>query len=344
MAEWVEEQGGTATLAADGEILAIDLARSWIGEIDLWRLEGLQRLERLDLAQTHIADPALAVLSKLPALRELSLFFCEHVTDAGAAQIRHARGLERLNVRGTKISDSGVKFLAELAHLRDLDIGITEISDSSIESMERMARLESLAIGGNRIGEVGISGLRALKRLRHLDVSGAQVTDSGIWAVTVTDLNLDEIGALAGLESLNLAAPSPEYVDAVSSGVPRLRGAIRVSDFGAERLARIASLRRLDVSRSQLTRAGLERLWALEHLEELVLSHSRSIDDSAGTALLAMRTLARLDVSFTQFGDAGLRSLTAHPSLLQIVAAGSSVGDEAAREFEASRGGRRVIR
>ena len=55
--------------------------------------------------------------------------------------------------------------------------------------------------------------------------------------MTVTDLNLDEIASLKNLESLNLAAPSNEYVMAISTGVPRLRGAIRVTDFGGEAMA-----------------------------------------------------------------------------------------------------------
>ena len=225
IAEWVRLHGGTVTSDAAGSILGVDLRRSWINDIDLERLKGLDRLESLALAQTHVTDSALAILATLPSLRELDLFFCEHITDSGASQIRRAPGLERLNVRGTKISDSGVKFLTELEHLRTLDIGISEIGDPSIELLEAMPHLEALAIGGNRIGEAGIASLKALKRLRHLDLSGAQVTDSGIWTVTVTDLNLDEIGALTGLESLDLGAPSPDYVEAISSGgAPAQRG------------------------------------------------------------------------------------------------------------------------
>lgn len=344
IADWVQLQGGTVTSDESGGILGIDLSRSWISDIDLERIEGLQRLESLALAETHVTDSALGVLATLPALRELDLFFCEHITDAGASQIRFARGLERLNIRGTKISDSGVKFLIELEHLRTLDIGITEIGDPSIELMEDLPGLESLAIGGNRIGEEGIASLKALKRLRHLDLAGAQVTDSGIWAVTVTDLNLDEIGALSDLESLDIGAPSPEYVEAVSSGVPRLRGAIRVTDFGASQLGKLAALRRLDVSRSELTAEGLEKLAGLHELEELILSHVQSIDDAAGPALAALPALKTLDVSFSQFGDAGLNALVRHPKLMRIVVAGAPVSDRAIAEFKKAKPGRSAIR
>lgn len=343
-ADWIVGFGGRAERATDGAIESVDLTRSWIGDIDLRGLAGLDKLERLVLAQTHVTDSALAELGSLTALRELDLFFCEHVTDAGASALRSATKLERLNVRGTKISDSGVKFLSELKHLRWLDIGITEISDASIELLSALPDLEFLAIGGNRIGEAGISSLRSLGRLKHLDLSGAQETDSGIWAVTITDLNLDEIGGLQGLESLNLAAPSPEYVDAVSSGVPRLRGAIRVTDFGASQIARLENLSRLNVSRSLVTVEGIRVLSALARLEDLDLSHARSVDDLAGEALAGFPKLRAVNVSYTQFGDRGLAALGSHSSLKRVIAAGTRISDEAVAKFVAARPGRDVVR
>lgn len=342
--ELVESQGGSVERNPQGEIRSIDLSRSWINDSDLTRIAGLASLERLAIAQTHITDSSLAVVETLPALKELDLFFCEHITDSGASRLRGAPNLERLNVRGTKISDSGIQFLTELGQLRSLDVGITEISDATIELLEALPQLESLAIGGNQVAEAGVARLRSLKGLRHLDLSGAQVTDSGIWAVKVTDLNLDEIGDLSGLESLVLAAPSPEYVDSVSSGVPRLRGAIIVSDFGASHLAKLANLRRLNVARSALTAAGIERLRPLTRLEELVLAHAKSIDDSAGPALAKLSALRILDVSYTDFGDAGLGALRDHPSLVRVIAVGTPLGGDAATDFESAGPGRRVLR
>lgn len=340
---WVERQGGSLRRGADGEIVAVDLRRSWIGDLDLQRLAGLARLRSLLLGQTHISDRALAVVAALPALRELDLFFCEHITDAGAARLRSAAKLERLNVRGTKIGESGVKFLTELQNLRSLDLGISEIGDPSIELLEALPRLETLALGGNRLSEAGIAGLRALKRLRELDLSGAQVTDSGIWVAQITDLNLKEIGALASLESLNLAAPSEEYVNAVSSGVPRLRGAIRISDFGVGELARLASLRRLNLARSKVTAAGLGRLRSLARLEELSLADCSGIGAGAGAALAEFPALRLLDVSGTAFDDAELAALRGHPALRRLIAAGTGVSAEGVAGFLAARPGRDAI-
>ncbi len=340
---WIGDLGGTVVRGEEGAIKEIDFSRSWISDLDLARLAGIDTLQRLVLSQTHVTDSALEVVGSLPALRELDLFFCEHITDSGASILRKATGIERLNVRGTKISDSGVKFLTELQRLRWLDIGITEVSDASVELLEAVPALEYLAIGGNRVSDVGIASLRSLKRLRHLDLSGAQETDSGIWAATVTDLNLDQIGDLEGLESLNLAAPSKEYVDAVSSGVPRLRGAIRVTDFGAGQLARLANLQWLNLTRSMLTATGIRNLRSLAHLEYLNLSHGEGIDDTAGPALGELRSLRSVNVSYTQFGDEALLALRDHPSLQRVVAAGTRITDNGVSMFIAGRPGRDVI-
>ena len=344
IAAWVTGMGGTLEQDSSGDLRSIDLSRSWVTESDLRRLEEGTTLTSLKLAQTHIGDSALELVASLPDLRELDLFFCEHITDAGASLLRGATRLERLNLRGTKISDSGVKFLTELQTLEVLDVGITEISDASVGLLETLPNLRSLAIGGNKIGESGIARLRSLRQLRHLDLSGAQVTDSGIWAVTVTDLNLDEIAGLKNLESLNLAAPSQEYVMAISTGVPRLRGAIRVTDFGATQLAGLTKLTRLNLSRSSLTSEGIRNLRSLDELEELVLSHVSSLDDDVGTVLANLPSLQVLDVSFTAFGDAGVRALKGHPTLRRLIAVGTAVSQAAAAEFVAANPSRDVIR
>ena len=341
---WVLDMGGAVERDSAGDLRGIDLSRSWITDADLRRLAGARNLVSLKLAQTHISDSALEIVASLPALRELDLFFCEHITDAGAALLRGASRLERLSVRGSKISDSGVKFLTELRNLEVLDVGITEISDTSVGLLEALPNLRSLAIGGNKIGEPGIASLRSLRELRHLDLSGAQVTDSGIWAVTVTDLNLDEIAALRGLESLNLAAPSQEYVMSISTGVPRLRGAIRVTDLGAKQLASLTKLRKLNLSRSSLTSEGIQNLLGLDDLEELVLSHVSSLDDMSGAALAHLQSLRILDVSFTSFGDAGVAALREHPRLERLVAVGTGVSEATAAEFTAANPSRDVIR
>lgn len=341
---WVLGAGGAVERNSAGELQAINLSRSWVTDSDLQRLGGAASLVSLKLAQTHVSDSVLEVVASLPALRELDLFFCEHITDAGASLLRQASRLERLNLRGTKISDSGVKFLTELKTLEALDIGITEVSDASVGLLEALPNLKTLAIGGNKIGEAGIASLRSLRQLQHLDLSGAQVTDSGIWAVTVTDLNLDEIASLQRLESLNLAAPSPEYVQAISTGVPRLRGAIRITDFGARQLAALSKLRKLNLSRSSLTAEGVQNLQGLDDLEELILSHVRSLDDSAGKALASLPALQVVDVSFTAFGDGGVAALREHSGLRRLIAVGTAVTEAAAAEFTAANPSRDVIR
>ena len=341
---WVLSMGGAVERNSASELHSIDLGRSWVTDADLRKLEGSASLASLKLAQTDVSDTMLEIVASLPSLRELDLFFCEDITDAGASLLRRASRLERLNLRGTKISDSGVKFLTEIKTLEVLDIGITEISDASVGLLETLPNLTTLAIGGNKIGESGIASLRSLRQLEHLDLSGAQVTDSGIWAVTVTDLNLDEIAGLQRLESLNLAAPSPEYVEAISTGVPRLRGAIRITDFGAKQLAALSKLRKLNLSRSMLTAEGIENLAALENLEELVLSHVSSLDDSAGRALASLPSLQVVDVSFTAFGPSGAAALREHPKLQRLIAVGTAVTEAAAAEFTAANPSRDVIR
>ena len=322
---WVAAEGGSVTKNSAGHITEINLRASWITDIDVRKLETLEHLERLDLSQTHISDIALESVAKLPRLKQLDLFFCEHITGAGAARLRGVATLERLNVRGTKISDSGVEFISTLSNLRALDLGITQITDPSLEHLERLEKLEELSIGGDRISEAGLAYLQSLPNLRRLDLSGSQVTDSGIWGVALTDINIGLIASLSGLEHLNLAAADQQYVANIGDGVPRIRNRIHITDLGLAKLQALTELRFLNLTRSDVSAAGLREIASLPALEELILSHSKRVDDEAASVFAEMESLTALDLSGTGITDDGLQELSQSRTLRRLVVTDTSV-------------------
>ena len=103
-AEWIESVGGTYSNNAAGEILAVDLSSSWLTDADLGRLADLEALEHIDLSYTKITDLALERLAPLENVKSLDLYYAEYVTDAGVAHLTPWRNIERLNLRGTKVS------------------------------------------------------------------------------------------------------------------------------------------------------------------------------------------------------------------------------------------------
>jgi hypothetical protein len=65
----------------------------WIKDDDLSVLCSLKKVETLDLSGSSITDRGLAYLKELPALREVNLFECSHVTPNGIAQLKLGKNL-----------------------------------------------------------------------------------------------------------------------------------------------------------------------------------------------------------------------------------------------------------
>ena len=336
--DWITGQGGSVERDSGGEVIGVNLRSRWVTDGDLEMLvAAFPDLENLDLSHTHVTDLGLGSIAKLSKLKALNLYFAEHVTESGVARLGELRSLERLNLRGARMSDSGMEFMSHLRNLRELDVGMTQITDTSLEHLEGLPHLEKLALGGNRIGQSGLIFLQFLPSLKHLDLSGAQITDSGVWSVTLTDLNMNRIAALKGLEVLNLAAADNGYVASIGDGVPRLRNRIHITDLGLSELRTLTRLRSLDLSRSEVSAKGIGELGALPNLQELVLAYCEKVDNAAALTLLDMKSLRSLDLTHTKLADDGLAVLEKHAGLKNLYVTGTAVTPASVAHFRQNR-------
>ena len=78
---------------------------------------------------------------------------------------------------------------------------------SGLEHLASLAQLEELNLGGNKISGASLHVLKLLPRLRKLSFYGIQRRNAGwCWAPVVTDLELETISLLSGLEDLNIGS------------------------------------------------------------------------------------------------------------------------------------------
>src|SRR5207237_9004122 len=235
----------------------------------------------------------------LDQLDELNLSSAEFITDAAFAFLRGHRQLRTLNLRGTDVTRTSLSDVAEPPQLQSLDISFTQISDVGLEHLASLARLEALNLGGNKISGVGLHVLKLLPMLKKLSFYGIQRRNAGwCWAPVVTDLELETISLLSGLEELNigfgvaLGAPRPDDLGPADSEAEcRIAGGTRVTDLGLATLASLKKLRRLDVSGSSITANGVKTLAAFHDLRRLSLWNIKGLDDAAAAPL---DTLANL--------------------------------------------------
>lgn len=337
----IEAQGGEIVRDQSGHVVEVSLARSWATDADIEWIAAVKSIKRLDLSLTYISDRGIERLKGLDQLQDLNLFAAEFITDAALAFLRGNRQLKTLNLRGTDVTDTSLAYIAELPHLTALDISFTQITDVGLEHLASLAQLEELNLGGNKISGVGLHVLKLLPRLRKLSFYGVQRRNAGwCWAPVVTDLELDTISMLGGLEDLNIgfgvALGTPRPADrgpADGEAECRIAGGTRVTDLGLAKLAKLKKLRQLDLSGSSITAGGLQSLANLPDLRRLSLWNVRSIDDSAASVLGALGNLTSLDLSNTSVGDHTLARLAKLSNLRRLYVSETEVTTQGLMAF-----------
>ncbi len=336
--EAIQAAGGDITRDASGRIVAVSLARTWANDSLVERIAQIKTVRRLDLSFTYVTDRGMEQIRNLPVLEELILETAEFITDASMAHLRGSKTLRTLVLRGTDITDVGMPYIGEMTALRKLDLSQTMLGDGGLESLPTLTQLEEIDFGGSRITGINLPMLKLLPKLRKLGISGIQRRNGGsCWTATITDLDLDAVAVLSGLEELNLGAGvglSREGAPKGGGNNCRATGAVQITSLGVAKLAKLKNLKRLDLSGARLSAAGLDALKQLPKLERLSLWYARGIDDSAAPVLAGLKSLAHLDLSDTPVTAATLEQLKTLPNLRALYLTDTKVAPEAASEFK----------
>ncbi|RPI55460.1 MAG: hypothetical protein EHM55_07795 [Acidobacteria bacterium] len=339
--ERLEQRGGWVVRDKDGTIVEASLERTWATDNDIDFIVELKTLKKLDLSFTYVTDKGIRKLQALQQLEDLTLDTAEFLTDASMAHLRANRALRRLVVRGVDITDAGMPYVGEMTGLRYLDISYTMLGDVGLEHLPNLSELEHLKIGATLITGLNLNFLKLLPKLKTLSLKGVQRRNAGAcWTPNVTDLDLETISLLSGLEELDLGVGIKLGMGgqpaAPGGGNCRLTGGLQISDLGVAKLARLKNLKRLDISGARLSPEGVQILQALP-LERLSLWACESLDDAVADVLAGMPTLGHLDLSYTQIGDQGLKRLSKLPNLKQLYLTETRVTPEAVETFRKER-------
>lgn len=196
-------QASLSGLASFKHCRSITLPRLGIADDHLRHLEGLTRLEWLDLEwNPAVTDDGLVHLRGLTSLRELHLQY----TSVSGAGLRHLQGLTRLTyltLAGTRVQDGDLAALtafpflsilvldelpiadADLVHLKALPLtqlwlNQTRITDTGLVEVGQMPRLECLLLADTSITDAGLQHLSRLSNLDYLNLDNTAVTDAGL--------------------------------------------------------------------------------------------------------------------------------------------------------------------
>ncbi|HZN40446.1 MAG TPA: hypothetical protein VFD82_16695 [Planctomycetota bacterium] len=321
----------------------------------LQALEGLPRLEHLDLTYSGVESPAIERLARLPSLRSLVLSSCMNFHGHSLAAVASSPGLRRLELRAcTTLSAVDVMHLVKLKELRHLDlrdcqgrfrgqreflpgpggeappepmaedgIGITDDVVAAIAAMP----LETLLLGGSESLTDAIGGpIAKMTTLRCLDVSNLPSV-TGVLLAKIPDgleaLALDQNPQFDGEALLRL----PPLASLRELGLSGIAGLDRATLEALLANKQLTSLRLgghatwgkggAPAKKSALRSADLAALATQKQLRSLEL-HASMVDEKAMIIVAALPQLTDLDISRVNLAAHDIAPLAACASLRSL--------------------------
>jgi Leucine-rich repeat (LRR) protein len=249
------------------------------------------------------SDECMPHIAHLTGLRSLSLGQTA-VTDRGIRYIRNLKSLECLYLP-PRVTDRGMAYVAELTALKRLYIGYVvggQVTDAGVRHLSKLTSLEELGLTGQRMSDAGLVHLRGLPRLEYLFLRGTNFTDRGC-------IHLKDIPSLRILSFHEGVARITDAGLIHISEIPKLEslclhGMHNVTDDGLAHLTKMRSLKKLEISSSQVTDRGLSYLKQIKTLERIDLPQRNQRITDIGLAHLAeLPNLRHLEVSRSHYVD-----------------------------------------
>ena len=241
-------------------------------------------------------------IAHLTGLKSLALAI-RGVSHMEMESIKALGSLEYLHVPES-LTDTGLAYVAELPSLKGLyfEGKDSRVTDAGLQYLSKLKSIEELYLKGERMGDAGLAYLRDLPRLKYLCLYGSRFTDKGMVHVKemtslrilsfhedlcrITDAGLEDISQMPNLEILCL------------------HGTRSITDAGAAHLAKMRSLKKLNLGSAQVTDKGLAYLSQIKTLEQLDLPQEQKGITDVGLAYLAeLPNLKALSISRAHFVD-----------------------------------------
>jgi hypothetical protein len=102
----------------------------------------------------------VALNDRTPEQRNLIASFNTEATDDMLADLRNLTGLQKVELKGSKVTDAGLLTLKDIGSLQALDLRDTGITDAGLTHLHDMPNLTSLMLAGTKVTEEGVDALK----------------------------------------------------------------------------------------------------------------------------------------------------------------------------------------
>ncbi|MFK8001246.1 MAG: leucine-rich repeat domain-containing protein [Polyangiales bacterium] len=260
-------------------------------------LSGLG-LMHLSLRQARLGENALLELSDLPRLTHLDLSRAQLGENARVElDFPH---LTHLDLSGTSnVDDRIARFLAAMTSLEVLHLWRAEIDDTRF--LAGLSNLHTLSLSGAGITDEDVAVLSGLSSLRSLSLRGTRVTEAALQALPpVEDLHIGNT-RIANLCAHVARLRSLRSLNLSDSGI---------LDAGLSCISQLAELETLDLGGTYISNASIGEIARLPELRDLSLM-TTMLSDAGLAELSRLETLRVLDVSGAPLTDASVEPLLA---------------------------------
>jgi beta-lactamase regulating signal transducer with metallopeptidase domain/Leucine-rich repeat (LRR) protein len=271
-------------------------------------------------------DESMSFISKLIGLKVLYLNGTE-ITDTGMKFITNLKSLETLDLPD-KITDKGMAYVGQLSSLKRLNFnanGSSRVSDIGLRQITKLKNLRELALAGDNMGDNGLVNVSELPQLEYLFIRGKNFGDKGM-------VHIKNMKSLKNLTFLDGIAYISDAGLANISEIPNLEilclhGMRNITDKGITYLAKMKSLKKLQLGSVQITDKGIMSLSKIKTLECIEFPGDLKGITDTGVSYLAelpnLKTLSICPNSDTEYyTDKGLEAIT-HCRTLETLSMGS---------------------
>jgi Leucine-rich repeat (LRR) protein len=215
--------------------------------------------------------------------------------------------ITEVSLIGCPATDDDLQQLSKLSKLTSVRLNETQITDAGLETIGLLSNLTNLDLRGCGVSNTGIKHLVGLSKLRALRLSG----ESGV--TTVDDGALADIGKLTNLKALLLdhlwvGENLPDLAPLQNLEELYLAKTL-IDDTSLAALKQHPKLKKIRISQTQITDAGIEQLTALTNLTDLDLSENSVISDVGMSHLSKITTLTKLNLWRVALSDSGIEQL-----------------------------------
>lgn len=244
--DWKGQDSDLALLPDLGRIGLFKVDSAPIGNDGLRFLEKCSYVEKIYLDHTQVDARGLSIIAKAPGLRKLTLIGLSTIDRTALEGLTNISTLEHLSLDACEVTPGALSVLPKIASLKQLELPRTKIASAQLAALAELPHLSILNLTGVALERDGIAALAKAPVLDTLNLRAAELAP-GV---------LDEIGRLNQVRYLVL-----DEVD------------LHAADFS--KLADMSGLRRLDISKCQITDNNAWTLGTLKGVTYLLLSNNQ---------------------------------------------------------------------